>query len=133
MNYSKIHQRFARDEVDRLTDPEKYMGPNYKEILNFWWFLEGLNDSQWKNVGERYSLLVENGTHHELVVSNSDEVQMAVDSDVIWGAAQRVCEGEGRHRDQVYAVEWATDELISMHLTLEQGHSLVYVPLFDNL
>jgi hypothetical protein len=133
MNYSKIHQRFARDEVDQLTDPEKYMGPNYKEILNFWWFVEGLNDSQWKNVGERYSLLVVNGTHHELVVSNSHKVQKAVDSDVIWGAAQRVCEGEGRNYNQVYAVEWATDELISMHLTLEHGYSLVYVPLFGDL
>ena len=133
MNYSKIHQRFARDEVDQLTGPEKYMGPNYKEILNFWWFLEGLDDSQWKNVGERFSLLEENIKHNKLVVDNSRKVQMAVDSAVIWGAAQRVCEGEGRHYNQVYAVEWATDELISMHLTLEQGHSLVYVPLFDNL
>ena len=136
MNYSKIHQRFARDEVDRLTDPEQYMGPNYKEILNFWWFLEGLNDSQWKNVGERFYLLGENLEsikHNKLVVDNSLKVQTAVDNKVIWGTAQRVCEGEGRHHDQVYAVEWATDELISMHLTLEQGHSLVYVPLFNDL
>jgi hypothetical protein len=133
MTYSKIHQRFAGDVVDRLIEPEKYMGPNYKEILNFWWFLEGLNDSQWENVGERYSLLGENFKHNGLVVSNSLKVQMAVESTVIWGAAQRVCVGEGRHIDQVYAVEWATDELISMHLTLEQMHSLVYVPLFDKL
>ena len=94
MNYSKIHQRFARDEVDRLADPEKYMGPNYKKILNFWWFLEGLNDSQWKNVGERFSLLEENIKHDGLVVNNSLKVQMAVDSSVIWGTALRVCEGK---------------------------------------
>jgi hypothetical protein len=109
------------------------MGPNYKEILNFWWFLESLSDSQWETVGERYKFNIRRSQYQRLITNNSSEVQKAASNMQIWQSARLVCEMEGRHYNQVYAAEWATEELISMHLTLEQGHSLIFIPLFTDL
>jgi hypothetical protein len=50
MNYSKAHSRLAKDFPDVLTEPEKYLGPNYKTVLNFWSFMDTLNEDQWFKV-----------------------------------------------------------------------------------
>jgi hypothetical protein len=54
MNYSKRHKNFASNlnfrlnihEQDVLEYPEQYLGPNYKEILNFWFYWDSLSDKQ---------------------------------------------------------------------------------------
>jgi hypothetical protein len=52
MNYSKIHARVAEyDAIDReeiLNKPENYFGPNYQTVLNFWWFVESLQEEHLK-------------------------------------------------------------------------------------
>jgi hypothetical protein len=50
MNYSTAHLLLAKDFPDVLTEPEKYLGPNYKTVLNFWSFMDTLNEDQWFNV-----------------------------------------------------------------------------------
>ena len=48
MNYSQFHRNFADNNqlAVALENPEKYFGPNYATLLNFWWFLTTLTDAQ---------------------------------------------------------------------------------------
>jgi hypothetical protein len=67
MNYSSYHLDFANDlnhyhnisEQDVLEQPEKYLGPNHKELLNFWFYLDSLSDEQWKVYMDRRNKLGE--------------------------------------------------------------------------
>lgn len=53
---SKTHQEFSRclEDPRVLTNPEKFLGPNYKEVLNFWLILEELSEEQLKELITRY-------------------------------------------------------------------------------
>jgi hypothetical protein len=42
---------------DVLTNPKKYIGKNYRAVLNFWWFMDSLTADQWKEVARRYRAL----------------------------------------------------------------------------
>jgi hypothetical protein len=54
MIYSKSHKGFASqlnryhsiNEQDVLDHPENYLGPNYKEVLNFWFYRDSLSAKQ---------------------------------------------------------------------------------------
>lgn len=39
---------------DVLSKPEKYLGPNYELILNFWRLIDRLTEEQWKVINEKY-------------------------------------------------------------------------------
>jgi hypothetical protein len=48
MTYSKTHKRFSEllNQPDALTNPEKYLGPNYQDVLNFWIYVDTLSDEE---------------------------------------------------------------------------------------
>jgi hypothetical protein len=56
MTYSKIHQKFSKylKQPDALTDPEKYLGPNYQDVLNFWIYLDTLSDQEKEELWQRF-------------------------------------------------------------------------------
>jgi hypothetical protein len=56
MTYSKIHKRFSErlKNPDVLKNPEKYLGPNYQDILNFWIYLDNLSEQEREEIGQRY-------------------------------------------------------------------------------
>ena len=62
MTYSKIHKRFSErlEQPDALTNPEKYLGPNYQDVLDFWFYIEGLSDEERKEMSDRYQALDDN-------------------------------------------------------------------------
>jgi hypothetical protein len=55
MNYSNHHKKFVNNlyflrninTQDFLNHPQKYLGPNYKEVLNFWFYWDSLSNKQW--------------------------------------------------------------------------------------
>ena len=59
MKISTAHQIFA----DRLKDqtalecPERFLGPNWKDVLNFWIYLDTLSREDFDIVGKRYCAL----------------------------------------------------------------------------
>jgi hypothetical protein len=127
MTYSKTHQRFA----DRLNNqraleyPEAFLGVNYKDVLNFWWFLDGLNEDQWEIVRERYYVLdykvrVTAGAAAGAAAYAAAAYDAAA-ADVYDAAAYATLELIGSHR-------W---ELIGSHRLLEQEKSLTFLSLFD--
>jgi hypothetical protein len=62
MKISKAHQLFADfiqlwytvPKQDVLNYPEKYLGPNWEAVINFWLYLDTLTKDQLKVVGSRY-------------------------------------------------------------------------------
>ncbi len=123
MKISKIHQRFAnRVGQEALTNPEPFLGPNYKTVLNFWYYLDTLTEDQINVAFVRYDAI---------------PYEPSVSRDLVRYAARDVV-GE-TNRSAVYmasfdfSASYATYELIAMHKLLEQGKKLIFVPLFDSL
>jgi hypothetical protein len=59
MTYSKIHKRFSKrhNKPEALTNPEKYLGPNYQDVLNFWIYLDTLSKQDKEKINDRYLAL----------------------------------------------------------------------------
>ena len=116
---SKSHKHFSEylNNPRVLTNPEEFLGPNYKEVLNFWMILDDLSEDQLRVVNERH-------------VAFYDEslLEWSKATDLAWEASKKVV---GEHYTYYagwaaldvtnsYAACWATRELIGMHLILEQ-------------
>jgi hypothetical protein len=39
---------------DVLSNPEKYLGPNFEQVLDFWIYLDTLSDEEWGEMGQRF-------------------------------------------------------------------------------
>jgi hypothetical protein len=121
MTYSKIHKRFSErlNQPDALTNPEKYLGPNYQDVLNFWIYLDSLSDQEREELGQRYWDLNYNVRLSARIAARD--------------AAEEVV-GE-KFRSAVtgrWVFGYATWELIGHHKLLEQGKTLTFLPLFVN-
>jgi hypothetical protein len=59
MKISKAHQIFADhlDNQNALEYPEPFLGPNWKDVLNFWLYLDTLSREDFDIVGKRYCAL----------------------------------------------------------------------------
>ena len=53
--YSKAHVRLAELLQDPrvLTNPEEFLGPNYKAVLDFWLSIDKLTEEQWETIDSR--------------------------------------------------------------------------------
>ena len=129
---SKIHKRFSErlENPSRvLTNPEEFLGQNYKAVLNFWLILDDLTKEQSITINSRDKDFYDN---------QFSEWNKAVDeaykaSDETIGrkfAISAACAALG-----VY--QWvsldATRELIGMHLILEQNKPLTFFQMFLDL
>ena len=133
MNYSSIHSKLSETHPDVLNDPEKYLGLNYATILNFWWFVDGLNYEQahllqkiynytfWDTIRDRYIRL--NGLKHSAY------------SNIVWDVAVSVCAGKDLSEmcGFEFLMAWITLELKVMHELFNEGLSLVFVPMLGEL
>ena len=123
MKISTTHQYFSnRVSQEALTNPEPFLGPNYKTVLNFWYYLDTLSVVQWDVVRERYLAMSYDARYA------AQDLALNVAKDVV---------GEINWNAVYYATpnytKCATYELIAMHNLLEQGKKLTIVPLFDSL
>ncbi len=129
MTYSKTHQRFVNYSNNQraLEHPEEFLGVNYKDVLNFWWFLDGLSEEQRKIVRQRYWAL---GYEAREAAGNAAD-------DAAWDAAADADADADAYDAAAYAsgntAGYATLELIGSRNLLSQGKSLVFLPLFLDL
>jgi hypothetical protein len=128
MKISKTHQRFVnRLRAQRaLSHPEEFLGPNWKGVLNFWFYLDTLSLDDIKNV--------------EMLLRNLDKADRVSAADLAWDAAHDTINDRCfiAAQDAVYiifgSISWrVTCELIGAHKILEQGKPLTFVPIFLNL
>jgi hypothetical protein len=160
MNYSKAHQNFSNrlQRPEALTNPQNFLGPNYEAVINFWWYMDSLTETQWTEVARRYRAL------DPATVDAAWDAAGAAARSAAWpaagvaagfaaGSAARDAAGYAARdaaRDAAryaagyaagYAAEnaaWsaagnATYELIGMHTLLNEGKDLLFVPLFTDL
>jgi hypothetical protein len=125
MTYSKIHQAFSErlNQPDVLTNPEKYLGPNWEDVLNFWIYLDTLSDEEKKKMYDRYQTLeyTVRWFASNAARDAADEVVGKKFSDAAWCAA---CDVTGR-----WVFAYATLELIGHHKLLEQDKTPTVLPL----
>jgi hypothetical protein len=126
MKISKTHQRFSErlKNLKVLTNPEDFLGPNWKDVINFWLHFDTLTKSEKEKINDRYFTLDadESDSKFDAILDAADEV-------VRWRydamrAAYDVSDW--------YIFEFATLELIAYHKLLEKGITLEYLPLFFN-
>ena len=124
MNYSQFHQNFANNNnlADSLDDPEKYFGPNYATLLNFWWFLTTLTDAQEDELSR-----IKNLVNSSARLFNASEQASNVHY------TNSLCSSVFRNdRNSITKTE-ASHEIIGMHILLEWKETLEILPLFSEL
>jgi hypothetical protein len=120
-----------------LTNPEKYLGPNFLRVLGFWRRLDYLSVDQWKKIAERLSLLdPASCLAAELSATRAAPTVAAASEFEPYPKKAATCASYAGMWANPYltgantgatAAEYATDELIS-HI-----ENPLFVPLFDNL
>ena len=148
MNYSKAHQNFSTElqNPEALTSPQDFLGPNYETVLNFWWTMDSLTEPQWEEVARRYDALdpaawYAAGSAAEYAARDAawDAARSAAwyaAGDAAWDAAwsaTRYAAWSATRYAAGYAAWYATYELIGMHTLLNDGKTLLFVPLFNDL
>ncbi len=125
---SKSHQRFSeRLRNPRvLTNPEEFLGPNYKEVLNFWMILDELSKEQLRVVKERDEALYRENTSQwykarDLANEASEKV---VGMDYAHYAG---CAAWDFTYKKSWVTYWATKEIIG------GVKDKVFLKMFDNL
>jgi hypothetical protein len=126
MKISKTHQRFADllDTQSALRYPEEFLGPNWRDVLNFWFFINTLSFEQLNRVGDMYRNLAEADR-----ISAADLAANAA-TDTIMSCS---IADEAFMAPPGLAGGIATLELIGAHKILEPGKPLTFVPIFLNL
>jgi hypothetical protein len=122
MNYSKSHKLFASylnryhniNEQDVLEHIENYLGPNYKELLNYWFYYDSLSDEKWDVYCNHFWVL----DIQTRIKANSTAKELS--KEVI----------DHRFVEHLYTREL---ELIASHLYIERGISFTYLPLYIDL
>jgi len=148
MTHSKSHQRFSNNlnKPETLTNPQDFLGPNYETVLNFWKWIDRLSVEQWKVVDDRYRNLdyaawiaagcaAWTAARTAAWYAAGDAAGYAAGSaaGVAARSAAGYAAGVAAWSAAGSAAWYATYELIGMHLLLEQGKKLLFVPLFDGL
>jgi hypothetical protein len=122
MNYSKIHKWFAShlnfyhniNKQDVLDNLENYLGPNYKELLNLWFYWDSLSSEQI----DVYWNFIWSLDYETLTKADSTAEELA--KEVI---DPRFVKYLGN----------ITRELIASHLYIERGIPFTFLPLIIDL
>jgi hypothetical protein len=115
---SKIHQAFSEElnKPEALTNPEKYLGPNWEDVLNFWIYVDTLSDEERKEMSDRYWEL-DNVVLDSSYFAARNAAEEVVGEDFRYAAWLAAWFVTGRR----VVFGNATEELIGYHKLLEQG------------
>lgn len=110
--HKQISEELNDPEV--LTSPEKYFGPNYKTLINFWIYWDSLSLTQrcdYQDLLNSLSYNIWNQAYHEARRS-SEKVENCAVSLLCWEMEM---------------------EMVGMHIILDEGKPLTFIPLLENL
>jgi hypothetical protein len=157
---SRSHRRFALclEDQTALEYPEDFLGPNWKDVLNFWIYLDTLSEEQIKIVIESFNVVcpVEYTAYYGFLVHSDyngfqgDAMNAAQKTSnfFIEASASAVCSSSIAVAtdtnnlyissiDYIKSGNWAagraTYELIGSHFLLDNNKPLTFFPLFLNL
>ena len=131
MKISKSHKRFSERLKNRrvLSNPEEFLGPNYKAVLNFWLRLDDLTVGQFTTIRSRYF----NFRANQYFECNK-ALEEALDASYETIGREFTDNSDYASWD-VYRFSTAfsvSRELIGMHKILEQNKPLTFFELFLN-
>jgi hypothetical protein len=123
MTYSKAHQRFSNylNKPEALINPQDFLGPNYETVLNFWKYVESLDEETHNRINQRFF-------SYQLRLYHSNELcdkvfdRVRVDSYYLYLACSSL---------QNEAIARATYEIILMDQLLEEGYKMTFLPMFE--
>jgi hypothetical protein len=117
MTHSKIHQAFSNylKQPEALTDPEKYLGPKWEDVLNFWIYLDTLSNLEKREIVERYYSLDYNARYCAI-----DAARNAANEVIGVGFSDAACLAAWDITGW-WVFGFATYELIAHHKLLEQN------------
>jgi hypothetical protein len=123
---SKIHKKFSKylKQPEALTDPEKYLGLNYQDVLNFWIYIDSLSEQKKNKMNKQCLALnddVRESAGHGARNAAEEVVGLKFKTEA-WYAAYSVT---GRR----VVFSYATWEIIGHHKILEQNKTPTFLPL----
>jgi hypothetical protein len=129
MTYSKIHKRFSErlNQPAALTNPEKYLGPNWEDVLNFWIYLDTLSAEEKEEMDNHYWDLDDNVRLFAI-----DDARNAAEEVVGLDFRYAACLA-AHDVTRVIVFGYATYELIGHHKLLEQDKTLTFLPLCNKI
>jgi hypothetical protein len=128
MKISESHQCFADhlDDQTALEYPERFLGPNWKDVLNFWIYLDTLSDGDFRLIVERCRALdLDVGAR----VFDEYSARSAAAVDTIGGEYKTAA----WYAHPTLLGACATLELIGSHKILEQNKPLSFLLTHLNL
>lgn len=89
MASTKILLEFAKTFPQIHTSPEKYLGPNFEKVLEFWELIDGISPEQVKEIGELWNSLeyFERGNAVERAEAAAKSIVGEVNTLEAWWAA----------------------------------------------
>ena len=125
MKISKSHQKFTRHAPDVIENPERTLGSNCATLLNFWHYLDTLDASQWRMLGQKYGK-----TPFDEYIYFNHRLEFDFAEDAFWSDVF----------DPIYSshlvrlpVKTAAYEIYILDAIIAGGNRPVFLPLFDNL
>jgi hypothetical protein len=134
MKISETHQRYA-DNLDNqraLSNPEEFLGPNWKDVLNFWLYFDTLSPVQF-GTSEEIFLNLDFAVRRSAPRLAQDAAYPVACFSNIRGAFAAAAGASEGSLLSYWVRGWATYELIGSHKILEQGNPLTFVPPFLDL
>jgi hypothetical protein len=133
MTHSIIHRALSQNNVER--DVVDILGPNYETVLNFWHYVETISKEEYVNIRAAYdencdALYRDTLSHREILEKNVNSISCINEAN-IWNNCQVLHNRGLASFGDCCVISWATHELIAMHELFEQGHKLLFVPLFN--
>lgn len=125
MKISRFHQKLAEEFPECIDDPERYLGPNYCSVLNFWiWLENNLESLRFKSYEEFYDDDWDIQKSAEKVVGHYYQLK-------VFNVIYRNSPGIGNDSFKL-AASWAVLEILASHELLTSGHNFSYLKEFQN-
>lgn len=124
MKISKIHAALTSDR-----HPQSYLGPNYKDVLNFWLWLDSFKLKDFQTLSAiRQSYDYNYQESIEIFIN-----ELGLSQTRIRTAICTVVPFVNKCYSARSKVIYATFEIISSHKLIEKGQSFKYLPMFEDL
>ena len=124
---SKSHKLFSERLQDPrvLSNPEKFLGPNYRAALNFWLFIQDLTKDQCMTIyfRERGLYFNQHSEWNRAAIEAIEASKETIGREFADNAADAAWDGYGP------AAYWATRELIGIHKLFDQQKPLTFIPM----
>jgi hypothetical protein len=126
MKISKTHQKFANLlSIQRaLSHPDEFLGPNWRDVLNFWIYLDTLSVKQ---------ILILSDLYWNLQPEHVVALDLAWDAALEDETVGEIISNCAFKASLIYFSGYATLELIGAHKILEQGKPLTFTSFLLDL